>query len=112
MKNKILLKSLFILGIFTSSIAQNIWIQKQNLTGMARNGAVAFSIGTKGYVGTGDDGSTSAASKDFWEWDQATNTWSQKANAGSGIRHGAVGFSIGTKGYIGVGDSAGVNKKD
>jgi hypothetical protein len=64
--------------------------------------AVGFSIGTKGYIGTGESyGSLSLS--DFWEWDQGTNTWTQKANCISGGIDDATGFSIGSKGYIGTG---------
>jgi N-acetylneuraminic acid mutarotase len=80
--------------------AQPTWTTKTNFGGVARWGAVAFSIGTKGYVGMGNSGSNK---KDFWEWDQATNTWTQKADFGGTARYQPVGFSIGSKGYIGTG---------
>jgi Secretion system C-terminal sorting domain len=86
------------------------WIQKANFSGVARVAAVAFTIGTKGYIGTGSDIGLNKHD-DFWEWDQATDTWIQKANFGGTARQGAAGFSIGTKGYIGTGDN-GVLKKD
>ena len=80
------------------------WTAKANLGGAARHTAVGFSIGTKGYIGTGFYmTSTPFYKRDFWEWDQATNTWTQKANFGGIARTGAVGFSIGSKGYIGMG---------
>ncbi len=79
----------------------NVWTQKADFAGGIRYGAVGFSIGAKGYVGTGTG--VDGASNDFWEWDQATNTWTQKANFGGAARYLASGFSIGTKGYIGVG---------
>jgi len=80
------------------------WTQKANI-GVGRVAAVGFSIGTKGYIGTGYDGFSWLS--DFWEWDQATDTWSQKASIPAPARELAVGFSIGTKGYIGTGrDSA------
>lgn len=41
----------------------------------ARNGAVAFSLNGKGYVGTGYNGKTYL--KDFWEYDPEANTWTQ-----------------------------------
>ena len=63
--------------------------------------AVGFSIGSKGYIGTGLP--ISGFVKDFWEYDPATNTWTQKADFGGTARHSAVGFSIGSKGYIGTG---------
>jgi hypothetical protein len=84
------------------------WIQKNNFTGSARHCAVSFSIGSKGYVGTGND---NTYKKDFWEYDPGTNTWSQKANFGGTGRTCAVGLSIGNKGYIGTGDD-GTNTKD
>lgn len=85
------------------------WTQKANFGGASRDGAVGFSIGNKGYIGTGSD--PSIYSSDFWEWNQVTNTWTQKADFGGSGRRNATGFSIGTKGYIGTGDD-GSNKKD
>src|SRR3972149_4634935 len=79
--------------------AQDIWVQKADFGGTGRYPATGFSMGTKGYIGTGYDGSYR---KDFWEWDQATNVWTQKADF-YGIRWAATGFSIGNKGYIGLG---------
>ena len=78
----------------------NVWTQKTDFGGTARSGASGFSIGSKGYIGTGFDGYTYY--KDFWEYDPAANTWTQKADFG-GERWGASGFSIGSKGYIGTG---------
>jgi len=65
--------------------------------------AVGFSIGNKGYIGTGSDGWPRAYLKDFWEYDPATNTWTKKADFGGTGRMAAVGFSIGNRGYIGTG---------
>lgn len=97
--------------IFISTTsAQNTWIQKADLGGMIRREAVGFSIGAKGYIGTGWEG-TLPAKKDFWEWNQATNVWTQKADFGGTARYYAVGFSIGLKGYIGTGFD-GAYKKD
>lgn len=82
--------------------AGDAWTKKSNLTGIARNRAVGFSIGNKGYVGTGDGGS--GPRKDFWEYDPLTDSWSQKADFGGTSRFNAVGFSIANKGYIGTGN--------
>ncbi|MBI3501348.1 MAG: T9SS type A sorting domain-containing protein [Bacteroidetes bacterium] len=90
------------------SFSQGTWSQKANFGGTGRYIAVGFSIGTKGYIGTGYDG---AYKNDFWEWDQANNIWSQKANFVGTARDNATGFSIGTKGYIGIGFD-GANKND
>ena len=79
----------------------NTWTQKANFGGTPRDNAVGFSIGSKGYIGTGFDGTYR---NDFWEYDPTTNTWTQKANFGGTPRYGAVGFSIGSKGYIGTGE--------
>lgn len=62
--------------------------------------AVGFSIGSKGYIGTGV---TSSNIKDLWEYDPNTNVWSRKSDFGGEARDWAVGFSIGNKGYIGTG---------
>jgi len=80
--------------------ATNVWTKKADFPGNDRWYAVGFSIGNKGYIGTG---SGQAAYKDFWEWDQATDEWTQKADFSGTPRLAAVGFSIGNKGYIGTG---------
>jgi hypothetical protein len=82
--------------------ATNIWTKKADFGGIARSGAVGFSIGNKGYIGTGF-GDDNTLFKDFWEWDQATDVWTRKADFGGLARGVAVGFSIGNKGYIGTG---------
>ena len=76
------------------------WVQKADFMGTSRRYAAGFSIGNKGYIGTGYDG---AYKRDFWEYDAVNNTWTQKANYGGSPRRGGTGFSIGTKGYIGTG---------
>lgn len=98
--------SVFFLCISLFSFSQGgIWRQKQSLglAATSRYGAVSFSIGDKGYVGTGFDISPR---NDFWEYNPSTNVWTQKANLPGGVRSSATGFSIGHKGYIGMGDSA------
>jgi hypothetical protein len=89
----------------------NAWTQKANFgihivtdTALVRAYAVGFAIGTKGYVGTGYNGTTYY--KDLWEYDPATNVWTEKDDlpgTGTVERKDAVGFSIRTKGYIGTG---------
>jgi N-acetylneuraminic acid mutarotase len=70
-----------------------------------RCAAVGFSIGSKGYIGTGFGytNQTINYKKDFWEYNPATNSWTQKADFGGGVRMYATGFSLGNKGYIGTG---------
>jgi hypothetical protein len=80
--------------------AGDIWTQKADFGGTARQYAVGFSIGTKAYLGTGWDG---AYRNDFWEYDPSANKWTQKADFDGTGRIEAVGFFIGAKGYIGTG---------
>jgi N-acetylneuraminic acid mutarotase len=78
---------------------------KSRFRGTARIGGVGFSIGTKGYIGTGLDRNV-GYTNDFWEYDPTVNTWMRKANFGGTARYDAVGFSIDGKGYIGTGPFA------
>ena len=57
--------------------ATNTWTQKADFGGTARLGSLGFSIGSKGYIGTGWDG---VYLKDFWEYDPTANAWTQKAD--------------------------------
>ena len=84
--------------------ATNTWTQKAPFTGTARRKAFGFSIGTKGYVGCGQD--AAGYTKDFYEYNPSSNTWTKKSDFGGTARYGAVGFSIGTKGYAGTGYEA------
>src|SRR5689334_16498368 len=95
MKKLILFFSVLIAAGLTDINAQGTWTQKADFGGGIREWAVGFSIGTKGYIGTGGI--------DFWEYDLATNIWTQKADFGGSARDHAVGFSIGNKGYLGTG---------
>lgn len=81
--------------------ATDTWTQKANYPAYGTNAPIGFSIGNKGYVGTGSN--YGAEQKDFWEYDPLTNLWTQKADFGGGTRASAVGFSIGNKGYVGTG---------
>lgn len=77
------------------------WQELSDFEGVPRNDAVGFSIGNKGYVGTGYDGDDRL--NDFWEYDADKNYWVQKADFPGTERNGAVGFGTDTKGYIGTG---------
>jgi len=79
-------------------------MRKVDFIGDGRYGAVGFSIGNKGYIGTGFCDSYYCV-QDFWEYDPAANRWTQKANFAGGDREYAVGFSIANKGYIGTGSN-------
>lgn len=78
------------------------WVQKASIPTPGRFAGIGFSIGTKGYVGTGVNSAANYLN-DLWEWDPTTNTWTQKAALPTTQRAYAVGFSIGNKGYIATG---------
>jgi hypothetical protein len=88
----------------------NAWTQKADFGGIGRMGALGFSIGNKGYIGTGIKNSTML--KDFWEYNPATDTWIQKTDFGGIARYYAVGFSVGSKGYIGTGRTNTLSSND
>jgi len=76
----------------------------------ARHGAVAFSAGGKGYVGTGynSDKDKDKYYNDFYEFDPSvgdTGEWKRIADFKGDARSGAVAFSINGIGYVGTGDS-------
>ncbi|MGB3077364.1 MAG: T9SS type A sorting domain-containing protein [Chitinophagales bacterium] len=103
--------TIILLTTLSDGHAQDTWTQKADFGGTARGGASGFSIGSKGYIGTGN--TLGGLVNDFWEYDATTNAWAQKADFGGSVRRNAVGFSIGNKGYIGTGYSfAGPYLKD
>jgi N-acetylneuraminic acid mutarotase len=96
-------KFLFIIPfLFSISLfAQGPWTQEASFGGTARHRPFTFSVGQRGYLGCGWNGTIMY--QDMWEYDPGSNTWSQKANYPSGPRLSAFGFSIGNKGYAGCG---------
>src|SRR5690349_21496857 len=85
----------------SDTIENGGWDQKANFGGVARDGAVSFSIAPFSYVGTGVSGST--YKKDFWQYNPTTNVWTQKADFGGTARSSAVGIAYNGYGYIGTG---------
>jgi hypothetical protein len=77
------------------------WISRLSLPTGARADAVGFSIGSKGYIGTGSNISPA----DFWNLIRPKYLDAKSNFTASGTRSRAVGFSIGNKGYIGTGYS-------
>ncbi|HNP99942.1 MAG TPA: hypothetical protein PKK99_12865, partial [Bacteroidia bacterium] len=82
---------LFCLLISTKSFSQtsDYWEQKTDFSGSARTGAVGFNIGSKGYIGLGQD--VNGFNTDWWEFDPVANTWTQKANFPGSGRVNAAG---------------------
>ena len=88
--------------------ANDTWTQIAALPQEAkeRQGAIAFSIGGKGYIGLGGDGKLSPAAlfyKDVWMYDPATNQWTRMADFPGNARKDAVAFVIDGKAYVGAG---------
>src|ERR1700759_4767634 len=102
----IVLVCTFALVVIFNTQAQT-WTQTTSLPGTARAQAAGFSIGSLGYMGTGQDGGGNYYN-DFWQYDPASNNWIQKASLGSAGRAGAASFSLGTTGYVfgGINDAA------
>jgi hypothetical protein len=108
-KTQIILALSLLLSASVSAI--DTWTQKADFGGAIRHWAACFSIGSKGYIGTGYGGGVYR--QDVWEYDPALDVWTQVANFGGGTRYKATGFSIGSKGYICAGvTSSAVQKKD
>ena len=94
--------------------SSDTWTQKSNIGSIGRSYATGFSIGTKGYLGTGYTvvGVNAVLLKDFHEYNPVTDVWTAKANFGGVARFGAIGSSNGSSGFIGLGDLGGVYSKD
>lgn len=80
--------------------ATNAWTQKVNYP-IESHGAVGFTIGNKGYMGSGDSEAIGATDL-FYEFDPIANTWTSKATCPVN-NDGHVSFAINGKGYIGLG---------
>jgi hypothetical protein len=78
------------------------WIRLEDYPGTATQSQVAFSIGSKIYVGTGKIGSV--ATNEFWEYDEESNTWTRKADYLGGNVSGCFSFTLSNKAYIGLGE--------
>ena len=87
------------------------WTKKSNFPSNGyRSYPVAFSIGSKVYIGLGrgaSEGGVAGFYKDLWEWDQGTNVWTRKADFPGQGRSGAATFAIGKSGYVGTGITSG-----
>lgn len=81
------------------------WAQIADIP-VGRFGAVAFSINSIGYVGTGgrsifaNGSSGTQFLSDFYAYDPSTNLWTAKANFPIDSRVQAVGFSLNGQGYV------------
>lgn len=90
---------------------QDNWYAIASFPGKARSKAVAFSVGGKGYVGLGTDGTNLLT--DFWEYNPTSNSWKQVASFPlTKGRYGAVAFGIGNYGYVGCGNDGDNDQQD
>lgn len=79
--------------------AQNTWTQKADCPGGARDGAMAFVINGKAYIGGGVD-SAYAYLGDFYSYDPAKDEWTSLNDLPSGPIGFPMTFAVGGKGYM------------
>jgi outer membrane protein OmpA-like peptidoglycan-associated protein/N-acetylneuraminic acid mutarotase len=93
----------FVIGFsaFLSAQEATSWIKKSNFPAGTMEKATAFSLGDKGYAGTGY--ALSSYKKDFWQYDPKKDKWLQIQDLPGEPRISAVSFTIGNKGYLGTG---------
>ncbi|MFM7565631.1 MAG: kelch repeat-containing protein [Flavobacteriales bacterium] len=93
------------MAMVSLTVAQaNTWVKMSDFSGGKRERAVAFALGTYGYVGTGTD-TGEMVRNDFWRYDPIGDTWTQVAELPGSARRDAVAFSIDDRGYVGTGMS-------
>lgn len=91
----------------------NVWTKKADFAGLLRDQPIYFTIGDKGYFGTGNpDPFAPINTNEFWEYDAKTDAWTKKAQFGGALRCRAFAFTIGSKAYIGGGEDNATNKLD
>jgi hypothetical protein len=74
------------------------WTQKASIPNGGRYGAVAFSIGGKGYIGGGYH-TNGGFRTDFYEYDPSSDTWTRKADMPI-VGYGMTAFSTSGSGYV------------
>ncbi len=94
---------------------KGIWVAKAPYPGLGQWNLFAFSVGNRGYVGSGEywDGEQYVYSNDFWEFDpqdeiingtdingDPMGSWTQKVDFQGTGRQFGEGFSIATYGYV------------
>jgi len=89
----------------TFYITTGKWIKRASFPPGGRFNGVAFSVGSKGYVGlgTGEGNPAGHELQDLWEYDPDANTWTRKADYPNGTIRQCTSFVIGTMAYVGFG---------
>ena len=83
------------------------WAERSVFNNEPRSSATAFTLGNRGYMGTGYDGDDYL--KDFWTYDMESDSWQQLADFPGVERSSAVSFVIGDSGYLGTGFNGDLN---
>ena len=78
------------------------WQKGTDFPGVARLGAIAFSINKKGYICSGYNGVIKYYN-DLWEYDPKLKTWNQKQDAPFDARYYAFSFIIDNLVFVGTG---------
>lgn len=78
------------------------WQKNADFPGVARIGAIAFSINKKGYICSGYNGVTKYYN-DLWEYDSKLKVWNQKQDAPFDARYNPFYFIVDNSVYIGTG---------
>ena len=88
-------------------LASGYWSPVAEFPGIGRELAVSFSVGGKGYVGTGYNRLQEAPAivelKDFWQYDPNSNTWTQLNDFPGEARYNALAFANDKNGFVGGG---------
>lgn len=79
-------------------------------SGLSRDAASCFVIGTKAYIVCGQN--SNPYNLDCWEYDAGIDVWTQRANFGGTPRRSAAGFELGGNGYIACGQDISGFKND
>ena len=84
----------------------NVWTRKADFPGSPRDGAMAFVVNGKAYVGAGVSASAQYVG-DMYEYDPVQDKWTKKADMPNGPLGFPMAFSIGSKGYMVCGGRGG-----
>lgn len=99
--------------LVTTPLFGQVWTQRASLTGTARFGGEAFTIGNKGYIAGGVSGGTSGTYySDIWSYDAGADTWQMEGNIPVSGRSGLVAVANDTSVFIGMGWNGGATFRD
>ncbi|MFH0893486.1 MAG: T9SS type A sorting domain-containing protein [Bacteroidota bacterium] len=78
------------------------WTSRQDFP-IPTQASCAFSIGSWGYVGTGQSDLGGSNHSNFYDYSPATNSWTTEASYSGPLVRNAIGFCLDSYGYIGSG---------